>query len=321
MAYEYGVAKLDNRIGIWLNLIVAVYATFTSTRLCAIFNPGCLLLSLLLALTSPLTPAGERCLGASGAAPAYSVDIVPQRAVLDTYRTWSQLLQRLGDESGLCFQLRISDNFQDFEHGLVTGIPDFVYMNPYHQTMAKRAAGYIPLVRDGVYKLTGVLVVRSDSPLHDLHELNGKDIAFPARNAFAASLLLRGYLNNLGIRFTPHYVGSHGNAYRTVLIGDVVAAGGANTTFNRESAALRGNLRVLYETPPTMAHPLAAHPRVPEQVREAVITTMLKMEQRPETQPLLDEIQIPHPVRADYTRDYKPLEVLELEQLSNASGK
>lgn len=200
-------------------------------------------------------------------------------------------------------------------------MPDFVYMNPYHETMAKRAAGYIPLVRDGAYELTGVLVVRRDSPLQDLRELNGKSIAFPAKRAFAASLLLRGYLHSLGISFTPKYVGSHGNAYRTVLMSDAAAAGGANTTFNREPSVLRNDLRILYETPASMPHPLAAHPRVPKQIREKMITTLLKMAHDSESQPLLDEIQIPHPVRADYIKDYQPLEALDLEQLDEQTGK
>ncbi len=303
------------------NVPVAARTKFSNNRLLASFKPEYLILFLLLALMPPLTPANERCLGTPGTEPVYSVDIVPQRTVLDTFSTWSRLLQRLGEISGLCFQLNISDNFPDFEHAIIKGEPDFVYMNPYHETMAKRAAGYLPLVRDGAYKLTGVLVVRRDSPLHNLHELDGKSIAFPAKRAFVASLLLRGYLKKLGISFTPKYVGSHGNAYRTVLMGDAAAAGGANTTFNRESRTLRNELRLLYETPASMPHPLAAHPRVPEQVREAVITTLLRMAQDPETQPLLDEIQIPHPVRADYIRDYQPLEALDLEQLDSQEGK
>ncbi len=306
---------------LWRKVTAAARTKFTNNRVLTIFNPWYLPLFLLLALTPLQASAGERCLGTPGAKPVYSVDIVPQRTVLDTFSTWSRLLQRLGEKSGLCFQLNISDNFPDFELGIVNGVPDFVYMNPYHETMAKRAAGYLPLVRDGTYELTGVLVVRRDSPIQDLRELDGKDIAFPAKRAFVASLLLRGYLKKLGISFTPKYVGSHGNAYRTVLMGDAAAAGGANTTFNREPTALRNELRVLYETPASMPHPLAAHPRVPEQTREAMITSLLRMAQDPETQPLLDEIQIPHPVRADYIRDYRHLEALDLEQLDNRTGK
>jgi phosphonate transport system substrate-binding protein len=276
----------------------------------------CLLL-LLLAVALPPAQAAERCLGTAGATPAYSVDIVPQRGVLDTFRSWAQLLQRLGQESGLCFHLHISDNFPDFEHALLSGVPDFIYMNPYHEVMGRHAAGYIPLIRDGAYELKGILVVRRDSPIGDPHELDGSTIAFPAPNAYAASLLTRSYLGKLGVHFTPQYVGSHSNAYRAAVIGNVAAAGGANTTFDRESAALRQDLRILYETPPSMPHPLAAHPRVPHAAREAVISAMLRMAQEPSAQPLLDAVQIPQPVRADYRRDYGPIEALGLERLVN----
>ncbi len=71
------------------------------------------------------------------------------------------------------------------------GLPDFAFMNSFHQVVAKKKQGYIPLLRDAKKKRTGIIVVRHDSPIQTIEQLKGQRVAFPAPNAFATSFYTR----------------------------------------------------------------------------------------------------------------------------------
>lgn len=250
----------------------------------------------------------------AGAAETYSVAIVPQFPAVEIHRDWSPLLDKLKSKTGLNFTLTIAASIPEFEDGLLAGEPDFAYMNPYHQVMARRAKGYLPLVR-GNNLLSGLVVVRKDDPIKTVNDLDGKDIAFPAPNAFGASLWLRALLaEQAKIRINPVYVKTHSNVYRYVTSGRAAAGGGINNTLADEPEEIRANLRVLMETPGVPPHPLSAHPRVPETVRKSVTEALLRIAAEPGGQALMGKVQMESLRRADYARDYLPLEKFGLDK-------
>jgi len=225
------------------------------------------------------------------------------------------LLERLARDTGHHYLLRVYRTFEEFESELSNGVPDLVYMNPYHQLRAHRSQGYRPLLRDGSTTLSGVLVVPRDSPVNSVQDLDGQVIGFPDPNAFAASLYMRALLREkVKIRFTPQYFTTHGNVYRHVITGDVAAGAGVNTTLAGDRPETRAALRVLYVTPGTAPHPLSAHPRVRAEDRETITTALLHLRDDDEGQRLLRAISMPSPIRADFARDYAPLEKLNLRR-------
>jgi len=244
----------------------------------------------------------------------FTIGVVPQFTPVEIYERWGPLVKELENRTGLKFELKTYKSIPEFEKAFLKGEPDFVFMNPYHQVMAYKAQKYIPLVRDKT-PLTGILVVRRDSPVKEVKDLDGKVIAFPAPNAFAASLYMRALLaENFKIRFIPEYVKTHDNVYRQVILGKAQAGGGVNNTFLRQPEEIKRGLRILYETPPSAPHPFSVHPRVPKEVRDKVKKAILDMANEPSMKALLDRVQMPNPVPADYARDYKPLEKLNLEK-------
>jgi len=245
----------------------------------------------------------------------FTVAVVPQLNPETTHRNWAPFVRRVGELTGHTFQLRVYRTFDEFETDIVNGVPEFVYLNPYHQLTAHKAQGYVPIVRDSSVKLAGVLVTRSDSPIKSVRELNGRELGFPDPNAFAASLLMRAQLEEKeNIKIKPRFYGSHGNVYRHVIAGDVPAGGGVNNTLNRERPQTREALRVLYRTTGAAPHPISAHPRVPLQQREQIQNAILAMAKDAIGKSLLKKIQIPEPMRANHARDYRPLEKLRLHR-------
>jgi len=276
-------------------------------------------LGLSILLSCMALPAGAAaaesspCLGTPGGRP-WRVGIVPQVPPREIVSSWSPVLRQVGQRSGQCLVLVVAPSIPAFEQQLRSGQLDFAFMNPYHQLMAQRWRGFIPLVRDGQSQLEGILVVRKDSPVRRLADLNGATVAFPAPNAFAASLLPRALLSRAGIRITPSYVRTHSNVYRAVILGSSLAGGGVNNTLQRERPEVRQRLRVLWRTPPFPAHPFSAAATVPLTVRRRVQEAFLDLGRTAQGRQLLAKVQLPQVVKADHARDYAPLAALGLER-------
>ena len=242
------------------------------------------------------------------------VAVVPQFPAAVLHRDWVPLLERLTAMVGVDLRLQLQPTIPRFEGDVLSGAADLAYLNPYHQVMAHREQGYLPLVRSRV-QLSGVLVVRRDDPITSVRALDGKTLAFPAPNAFGASLWMRALLTEREkIRFTASYVQTHGNVYRQVLSGQAAAGGGVNHTLTQERDEVRQGLRVLYETPGVAPHPLSAHPRVPVALRQALTEALVELASRPDGQALLRAVEIEGLQRGDHARDYAPLEAFGLER-------
>ena len=252
------------------------------------------------------------CLAAQ-AAQTLSFAVVPQLAPVQVFRDWAPMLKEVSKLTGIELRLKTYASIPEFEADFLKGGPDVAYMNPYHLIMANKAAGYTPIIRDGASRLQGILVVRKDSPISRLDQLDQATLAFPAPNAFGASLYMRALLtSDAKIRFTPVYVNTHPNVFRHVILGRAQAGGSVRRTLNDESPEVQAQLRVIYETPAVSPHPIAVHPRVPAKLSEALQQALLKMAQDPAFTETLKAIQIPLPVKATF-QDYAPLEKLSLE--------
>ena len=264
----------------------------------------CGFLSLLALLAMPI----------ANATTAYNIAIVPQFTTVDIGMGWAPLLDRLHRETGVILQIRAAANIPEFEAEFLAGIPDLVFLNPYHMVMAAKAQGYRPLLRSS-QPLEGILVASRSGTIKRLADLNGATLAFPAPNSFGASLYLRALLSEKEkISVTPVYVGTHQNVYRHVLLGDAQAGGGVQATLEREPAGVKRQLNELYRTPGSASHPLAAHPRVPKEVSDKIIRVLRRMALDPEGKKLLHRVGLSDAIPADYARDYAPLEKLKLDR-------
>lgn len=240
--------------------------------------------------------------------------IVPQFSSTQVYRDWSPILAKLQESTGLQFELKVYEDFARFESDFAQGVPDLVFLNPYHMVVAHKKQRYRPLVRDNT-SLSGILVTKHDSPIQELSDLKNKTIAFPSPNALGASLYMRALLaEKFHIKINPVYVNGHQNVYRQVILGDVAAGGGVKRTLSKEPDAIQSQLKVIFTTPDMASHPLAAHPRVTSTVSKKIVAALLAMANDPEAAKLLSAVQLPQPVEANFKRDYADLAKLKLDR-------
>jgi phosphonate transport system substrate-binding protein len=251
---------------------------------------------------------------APAAASRYTLAVVPQLLPLTAYSDWSPVVERLARALNAKIDLLVHRTISQFEAALLQGIPDFAFMNPYHQLVANKKQGYLPLVRSAE-PLTGILVTRQDSEIASINDLDNKILAFPSPNAFAASLYLRALISERHrIRFQAVYLDTHNDVFRYVVRHKASAGGAIRHTLQREPNELRTKIRVLYETPGTAPHCLSSHERVNPIDRERMRQALLDMGKDPGGQALLRSVQLDKTVAANHERDYLPLEKLGIER-------
>jgi phosphate/phosphite/phosphonate ABC transporter binding protein len=244
----------------------------------------------------------------------YTVGIVPQFEAKKLRRIWKPILKQLEQKTGLNFKLRGAPTIPAFEKEFLVGKFDFSYMNPFHLLIANETQGYIPLVRDHSKKLQGVLVVRKDSEIKSIKDLNNKKIAFPSPNALGASLQMRAELHDkFKINITPVYVKTHDSVYLNVYLKQVSAGGGVGKTFHKQAERLRDSLKIIHRTTPVAPHPIAVHPRVPKTDRDKVAAALFEIANSEEGKKLLAQIPIKKLGKASM-QDYKPLDKMNLKR-------
>lgn len=238
-----------------------------------------------------------------------SLGVVPQFEQRRIQTVWQPIAEALSAKTGCRFEWVGSSTISDFEKAFANGEYDFAYMNPYHAVMAHTAQGYVPLVRSGTGALQGILVVRADSGIDDIHQLDGETLAFPSPNALGASLLMRAELHKQGINLTPLYVKTHSSVYLNVAKELTKAGGGVARTLQEQPAPVVDALKVIYRTHKVSPHPLVGHPRVTDLHAKVQQAWLELARERPE---LFEKVPMQEPVAATYD-DYRPLEAMGLE--------
>lgn len=134
---------------------------------------GCEILFLLVAgLTLFLQPAW------AGPGAEYTIGVVPSFPPVATHTRWTPFVERLSQETGLAFRLKVYEQMADFERDIVSPkAPDFIFANALQVVVAHKTQGYLPLVR-GKGQVRGMVFVRRDSPARTVDDLAGKRIAF-----------------------------------------------------------------------------------------------------------------------------------------------
>lgn len=273
-------------------------------RVCVVFLMMVCIASYLLVPAVPDVSAGPK---------TYTIGVVPQFEQRKLHAAWKPIVEDLEKRTGLTFNLNSTLTIDAFERAIERGEFDFLYLNPYHLVQVHDSQGYIPLVADKE-ALRGILVVRKESAVRSPAELNGKVVAFPSPNAIGATLLPKSDLGQLfQATVTPLYVKTHSSVYLHVVKDLAAAGGGVEKTLQEQSEAIRGALRIIYRTRSFPSHPVAAHPRVPADIREKVRKAFLSMNDSPEGRAMLQNVPVGKFIPVSYD-DYAVMSAWGLEK-------
>lgn len=218
--------------------------------------------------------------------------IVPQQSASKLAQLWSPVFKYVETETGIKLSFETAPDIPTFEKRLSEGKYDFAYMNPYHYVVFSNKPGYKALSKAKDKRIKGILVVRKDSVINNLTDLQQSSLAFPAPAAFAASILTRSALTEGGVAFTPRYVKSHDSVYRAVAKGIYPAGGGVMRTFKSVAPEIRDQLKVLWTSDGYTPHAVASHPRVAISTVEKIQKALIGMEYSSNGKKILEGLSI-----------------------------
>lgn len=218
--------------------------------------------------------------------------VVPQQSAATLAKLWSPLLAEVSKRSGVAVRFSTAPNIPEFEKRLANGEYDIAYMNPYHFTVFNRTPGYKALVKAKYKLIKGLMVVRKDSPIASLEQLDGKTLAFPAPKAFAATLLTQANLRAKGVTFEAKYVSSHDSVYQSVAKGLYPAGGGIVRTLENMPDEVKSQLRVLWTSKGYTPHAVAYAPSMSQESVLKLREAMMALDGTPYGKALLDELNI-----------------------------
>lgn len=241
-----------------------------------------MLLSIVLSLTILTAQAGER------AAPAtYSFGVLNQRSPTLTAQYWNPILQYVSKASGVPLRLKMGRTAQETSAMTGRGEFDFLYSNHIF-TVENRRAGYRVFARPDEKPVRGQLVVLDRAPIHSLHDLEGKEVAFPNPSAFLGYVVPMDALLRARVKVKPEFSVNQEGAIGQLKAGRVPAAG-VHSEIMRDFALREGiKYRVLWSSPEYLNLPLAALPSVPPDKLKAVRDAFIRMGADPVGRKVLD---------------------------------
>ncbi|MFA5081563.1 MAG: PhnD/SsuA/transferrin family substrate-binding protein [Hydrogenophilaceae bacterium] len=210
------------------------------------------------------------------------------------------------------FTLEASRNYDEFDKKLYGRRFDLALPNPY-QTINALRHGYRvfgKMADDDRFR--GIILVRRDSPIRAVTDLNGKVVSFPALTALAATMLPQHFLLEHGLPFGAYqarYVGSQESSIMNVYLGD--SAAGATwpppwIAFQKDHPAEASQLKVQWQTASLPNNGLVARDDFPPELLAKVAATLFSLQQSETGRTLLERLPLSRFEPAD-ENTYQPV--------------
>lgn len=220
------------------------------------------------------------------AAEALSFGVLPQRSPVLTAEYWNPILDYVSRHAGVRLHLRVTRTPPETNRAIARGEYDFVYANTIF-TPRNAVQDYRVILKPRSAPIRAQIVTLADSPIRSVAQLQGRAVGFPTRAAVTGYALPMDHLLRQGVQVTPVFGGTQEGIMAQLKSGRVVAAG-VNSQVMQAFAAREGvSYRVLWQSPPCLGLPIAAHPRVPAATVEAVRRAFARMPHDPEGQRVL----------------------------------
>ena len=224
-----------------------------------------------LALASTLLP----CLGLAQT-PSYTFSPVNQYDIKLTASYWNPIIAYVSEKSGVQLQLKIGRTSADTTSYVLAKEVEFVFTNHLFSP-EREALGWKVFARRQSSALQGQIVVPVDSPITDLAQLKGREVAFAGPEAFIVYKVPYAYLLSKGINVKVVFAGNQNAAFAQLLSGKVMASG-ANSQLTQGYTQREGKqFRVLWSSEPYLDLALMASGKVPEKDVKAVAAAFTEM--------------------------------------------
>lgn len=170
--------------------------------------------------------------GNAGGDVTLSMGVVPSDTVTETFNQWGTLIELVEEETGYSIELYEATDLPAVIEATIAGDLDIIHLGPFGQMIALDNGAKIETVGatspgpDGPNNQS-VAVVRNDSPITSLEQLEGEDVCFISPSSTTGYLFGAAEFLDLGISpetdLNPIFIGDHRSAVRAMWDGECAA--------------------------------------------------------------------------------------------------
>lgn len=235
------------------------------------------------------------------------------KKLFDVYQPLVDYLNaNLGDVK---IKLEASRNYPAFDKKLFSGHFDFALPNPY-QTVESTKHGYkiFGKMADD-FNFRGIIIVRKDSNIHQVSDLKGKSVSYPAPTALAATMMPQRYLYDHGIDINRDiknlYVGSQESSIMNAYLKKSAAASTWPPpwiAFQKNRPEVAKKLKVMWQTKPLPNNGLVAKKNIDSALLNKIAALIFNLHTTQEGQKILKPMELSRFEKAD-DDTYKPVKL------------
>jgi phosphonate transport system substrate-binding protein len=237
---------------------------------------------LLIALLAGLLPFAALAQEAK----VYRFSPVNQYGINLTAEYWNPIINYVAEKSGVKLQLKIGRTSADTTAYVLANEAEFIFSN--HMFSPEREAlGWKVFGRRQTPPVRGQIIVTDDSPITDVSQLKGQEVAFPGPEALVAYKFPYAHLLSKGVDVKVIFGGNMDGALAQLFSGKVRAVGGNSQLLEAYGKRENRKYRVLWSSEPVHDLALMSSPRVPEKDAAAVAAAFIGMAKDPAGQAIL----------------------------------
>lgn len=219
----------------------------------------------------------------------YTFSPVNQHDINLTAAYWNPIINYVYEKSGIKLNLKIGRTSADTTSYVLAKEVEFVFSNHLFSP-EREQLGWKVFGRRQTPPLYGQIVVPEDSPIKDLAQLKGQEVAFAGPEAFVIYKVPYAYLLSKGIEVKPVFAGNQSAAFAQLFSGKVPASGGNSQLVEAYERREGKKMRVLWKSEPFLDLALMASSKVPEKDVKAVANAFFEMGKDPKGREILHEV-------------------------------
>jgi phosphonate transport system substrate-binding protein len=207
---------------------------------------------------------------------AYNFSPVNQHDINLTAAYWNPIIAYVSEKSGVKLNLKIGRTSADTTSYVLAKEVEFVFSNHLFSP-EREQLGWKVFGRRQTPALQSQIVVPEDSPITQLSQLEGQDVAFAGKEAFIIYKVPFAYLSSKKITVNPVFTGNQNAAFAQLFSGKVKAAGGNSQLVDSYTRRENKKFKVLWSSEPFLDLALMVSGKVPEKDAKAVAAAFINM--------------------------------------------
>jgi phosphonate transport system substrate-binding protein len=220
--------------------------------------------------------------------PVYSFSPVNQYDINLTAAYWNPIIAYVSEKSGVKLNLKIGRTSADTTSYVLAKEVEFVFSNHLFSP-EREQLGWKVFGRRNTPTLQGQIVVPADSPITDVAQLKGQDVAFAGPEAFVVYKVPYAYLLAKNIPVKVVFAGNQNAAFAQLFAGKVAASGGNSQLVDGYARREGKKFRVLWSSEHFQDLALMASSKVPEADLRRVSAAFVEMYQDPKGREILHQ--------------------------------